>query len=406
MTDTHKPNSLAKIIIGLLILALSIHLAWYHVSKTLMDIAGVLGIFYILIYRKDLQGILEKKDWIWLAILASLPLSYLLSYSLHDTALDFEHFKNTLRIVIIGSVTYLIFTLHPKYSAAALERAIVICTLSGGAAGLYFWSLHDFSSRSTSGTNLIIIYASVLAGTTCVTLSILLNKTLKPHQCFLYAFAMLLGIAGVIASGSRGPALGMAFIFTIIFLCNKNKYLKFFYLSIMPIAFIALSQTQIMGSRLESMIHNIGSYFAEEGHEAARVTSSGIRLEMWYAALDYIPEKPLFGYGNQNLKNIFFADNRQNDYPLMMGSFEHVHNDILQAWLGRGLTGFFVLLLLFYYPYRKTRLSSPGDGSNTYIIISAYAITGLTDLCMVHTTSLSFYIVAVSALLAQSSGKI
>lgn len=77
------------------------------------------------------------------------------------------------------------------------------------------------------------------------------------------------------------------------------------------------------------------------------VTSVGQRLEQWRLAIHLIEQRPLAGWG---LEGYAQAKQKMVDQGLAHPSvmkYGHAHNEILDMWVKRGLTGL-ILLLLFY----------------------------------------------------------
>lgn len=400
--EINRHDKIAKIVFFLLISAISIHLAGYHISKTLMDIAGVISLGYIVLNLKPCFSNLKKQDFIWISILLALPASYAISYLLHGSTLDYEYAITTLRLSLIGVSTYTVIRLSTGLPSEKIEQALMLCALTGGAAGLYKWGVNDFSVRVSVGTNLTIIYASVLAATTAATIVSLIQGSVSSHYKFLFITAALLGTLGVIASGSKGPLASLLLVsFFILLTASSNRH-RAFMISAIVLVICFSAQTPLVKNRVTAVIEGSKLYFQEETYLQVRTGTPGTRLEMWRASIDSIQKNPLIGYGSWHLRTVFSEKIASNERSAHIGRFDHVHNDILQTMLSRGLLGLIVLLALLYYPAWKVKSRVKVEKILVTSIALTFSFNGLTDAVMLRTTSLSFFLIVVSMILALS----
>ncbi|CAM4045353.1 O-antigen ligase family protein [Vreelandella rituensis] len=78
--------------------------------------------------------------------------------------------------------------------------------------------------------------------------------------------------------------------------------------------------------------------------------SVGARLEMYRGALVLIRERPLVGYGHQGYQPAMQALEEKGVLSPGLGNYWHAHNDLLDAWVRRGLPGFLMVLALYLVP--------------------------------------------------------
>ena len=78
--------------------------------------------------------------------------------------------------------------------------------------------------------------------------------------------------------------------------------------------------------------------------------SSEIRVVMWQKALEIIKENPLIGIGTGDVKDKLQKNAEIEGYSIVKDRNFNVHNQYLETWMGIGVFGFIVLLLLFFVP--------------------------------------------------------
>lgn len=78
--------------------------------------------------------------------------------------------------------------------------------------------------------------------------------------------------------------------------------------------------------------------------------SVGARLEMYRGAFWLIYERPLMGYGHQGYLPAMQRLEAQGVLSPELGNYWHAHNDLLDAWVRRGLPGFLIVVSLYLIP--------------------------------------------------------
>ncbi len=81
-------------------------------------------------------------------------------------------------------------------------------------------------------------------------------------------------------------------------------------------------------------------------------SSMGIRLQLWYAALQIFLEHPIIGVGLNNFSKALLHLQQQHLISHHAASFAHAHNEFLCALATGGIVGFSLTLLLFILPMR------------------------------------------------------
>ncbi|MFU1520478.1 O-antigen ligase family protein [Vreelandella alkaliphila] len=84
--------------------------------------------------------------------------------------------------------------------------------------------------------------------------------------------------------------------------------------------------------------------------EGTDVGSIGARLEMYRGALWLIGEHPFMGYGHEGYQPAMQRLEAEGVLSPKLGNYWHAHNDLLDAWVRRGLLGMLVVLGLYLVP--------------------------------------------------------
>ena len=89
--------------------------------------------------------------------------------------------------------------------------------------------------------------------------------------------------------------------------------------------------------------------------EAVPYTSIGIRIHSWRAALEWIAERPLVGWGGEGRSLVMAHTAWLPDD--VKAEFGHLHNYLLEVWVAYGLLGVLVILVLAVWIGRGTWLA-------------------------------------------------
>lgn len=124
-------------------------------------------------------------------------------------------------------------------------------------------------------------------------------------------------------------------------------------------------------------------------------------------------EKPLSGWGDQELKNgkVQFIEQGISDPSIM--NYHHAHNDFLEQWARRGIIGVFTLIIIYTAPIYLLRSSTKkiNDQESRFFIITGiiiyfgYFISGLTSVFFTFVISHNFYLFSFIFLLSASEYK-
>jgi len=218
----------------------------------------------------------------------------------------------------------------------------------------------------------------------------------KGKRRILYALEMGLLSNSLIKCHSLGPLLAVvvamtAFLIITFIRCrDKFRMAVFAYILIFVILGVSSVNTWNIGADLgrtaddtKIIVKNMWETVDEETKEALNSVGSK-RGVLWINALRFIKERPIFGYGPDNLGGVYYAAGCTNDRP---------HNELLQfaASLGIPAMVFYVcglacLLLLFIRKFKQLTTWE----ICSYVVIGSYLISSLFGNTMYYTTPFYF----------------
>ena len=151
-------------------------------------------------------------------------------------------------------------------------------------------------------------------------------------------------------------------------------------------------------NRFESGITNISTGF----HEGKRApTSTGFRLDMWEASLVTIYDYPLTGIGAGNHAKYFQAldqEQRINANTDKLMRYNHMHNDIIQAWLSMGVIfgTLFLLYILYLITFFFNQVNHQRSSRVGLFACVSFILCGLTDVPAHSAVSLTLFLLITS----------
>ena len=147
---------------------------------------------------------------------------------------------------------------------------------------------------------------------------------------------ILLGFYSMLRAGSRGPFLSLIIVLTFWYF-SKDKYV---FKKILFFAFIFL----LLIIFVDSFLHLLG-YISPIMEERVRLTifegDSSERDPLYIGAITHFINSPIFGSQFALFESIGVYDGN--------GTFIYSHNIILDAFMGMGIIGGFLIIYFLYY---------------------------------------------------------
>ncbi|MGM0609192.1 MAG: O-antigen ligase family protein [Candidatus Muiribacteriota bacterium] len=192
--------------------------------------------------------------------------------------------------------------------------------------------------------------------------------SLKKYAQIILNFSILLfSLGGLIFTQTRQTfvALFFSFILTFIFIfflkiVRKNNFIMLFFLSIflLSVLFKVGNLDKRFDETDKSIDLLISSLFKNEKFDTFedRVnfyikelpgTGTGIRLKTWFAALPWIVEKPVLGWGSE--ARSFVIKNSEVISKSIVKRFGHLHNYHIEIILSYGFVGFVLVSSIYLW---------------------------------------------------------
>ncbi len=156
------------------------------------------------------------------------------------------------------------------------------------------------------------------------------------------------GILGSILSTARGGWIGVPVLVAVIFYIFRKTFSKKFFIGIG--LFLLLAVTAVALNPKTSMISRIHTATNEVQNYKNTSTSVGIRFDLWKSAIFMAQEKPLLGWGQENI----IAQREKLHKAGLIGAyavpFGHQHNQYLDDLSKRGVLGLAGIFAIFLIP--------------------------------------------------------
>ncbi|WP_107851122.1 O-antigen ligase family protein [Oceanimonas marisflavi] len=160
-------------------------------------------------------------------------------------------------------------------------------------------------------------------------------------------FAMLL-------TGTRGAYIAVpALSVLLIILYRKELGAKLLVLvaaatiSMPAASYMVVPQVQ---QRFDVLVNELVNY--ESGDASKAYSSSGLRLELWTAAIAAFRQSPIYGlnYNEREALNASLVDEGRVIPQVLSVSRGHAHSEYFEILAGRGILGLIALMMLFLVP--------------------------------------------------------
>lgn len=223
---------------------------------------------------------------------------------------------------------------------------------------------------------------------------------------YLFIAGIASGIFASLLSGARGGWIALPIALAFFFFQNtfhadkRRTLLLILGLLFASLAFYFTQSFSFLQLRIQDAISDVYQYYYENNSN----TSIGIRFTLWQSGLDLIAQRPFVGWGT--LDNYIKLTGDQSD---IFRQFSHFHNELLDAFVKRGLLGVLALLALYLLPglafYRQMKTDSVSVKAHAgagLILVLATAVFGLTQSFFCHASGVMVYAFMLVILWAQT----
>jgi len=199
------------------------------------------------------------------------------------------------------------------------------------------------------------------------------SNKLKISLLLVISILILLFTYLVLVTQSRQVWLGLisvAIVGPISYLViNKGKNLKFILISSLVIigVLFLISTTTIVQKRLlqeQNVVYSI-----LDKNKAIEMTSIGVRINSWLAAIDWIKRHPVIGLDSEAISEVINQSERFDDN--LKKKYGHLHNFFIETLVAYGFIGLFLIIALYYFIIKSTQTSSISEDERKYYLLAS-----------------------------------
>lgn len=347
-------------------------------------------------------GDVLRQYWPLHLAMASVCLAVLLN-QISSGNFSLKFYDRGLRLAIFPLIFWVLFFV-PLRHIKLLQWSFFLAAVVAAVKAYVFTDAGNFRDGNI-GFLSIIAYSDItlLAGVLClVCLGWHKRKTVPVF--ILSVLACVAGAYTTMLTATRGSwlAVPLLMIFFFFFL-NVKRRQKLWWGGALVLALVLIfSWNQQARNRFLSTQSDLANYSQGEG----RKTSTGIRLQLWGAALKLIAREPVFGIGRENYESSIREMAARGEVTKDVVLLAHSHNEILFNTVISGIFGLLAILAVYvapgYYFARELRHEvaevRTAARSGCAVVISFFAF-GLTDLMFFWPVLGGYYVIATGIFL-------
>ncbi|SEQ91958.1 O-antigen ligase [Amphritea atlantica] len=403
MAMFYKEGLAGQFVIYCVLFALVIYLAANELANGLLIVGGLVSLFIFGRRYRVLTDGIGKEDITWIFTLLLYPMCFLYAFILYQSKIDAETFVEFFRISLLVVMVFLVARKSRVLTFTTLKVAISVFAGLTGSLGIIVWFIQG-GGRISVGTSLINMYALLITCAAGMVMLFCLIESVDMKKLY-YRACFITAVGGVFASGSKSAILALICVFlclSVFHVFRNRGRLKDILILLMPLILFGSMMNPF--SRIESMISSVDMYVEEQSERSSTVSSTGQRVQMYRAAIVGILDEPFLGKGTWRLGEIFPDRIESGSLAISTKRYVHVHNEILQAWLTRGVPGVLLLLMLFLVPMKAVKSSDLFPKGCIYITLFVYMIFAMFEAPLNANVSYAFFMIVISLLLACRSG--
>ncbi len=302
-----------------------------------------------LIYLKPNLEMLNEDDKRLLYTFLFFSLSFFISVYLDSSQM--RELDRPSRFILV--IPVLILLLQYKNHKEWLWYGLVIGAV--GAFSIAFYDRYFLGIHRASGGIVPIMFGNtaMMMGLMCFVASMFFFSLKQKGMVAISVFAGACGITASFLSGTRGGWIALPLVGCFILWQSRSLLSRKILLSSLGIAMVfillvvSIPQTGVQ-KRISKTVSSLTQYYQGTNIN----TSLGMRFDMWKTAFYFAQEAPVFGVGEyaQRIGKKQLVEQRV--IPASMLSFNHAHNEFINALSQRGIVGLAFLLALYLIPMR------------------------------------------------------
>jgi len=326
-------------------------------------------------------------------------LSALLTYALvgiatnlihHMSSRDYDNFSR-----FVFAIPVLLLLLRIRIAPVYFWLGLVVGALGAGVVAISDFFIHG--ELRAAGHNNAIQFGDI-----AILFAVMLFAGLSwaKHHSNLMLNVFMLAIASAIfaslLSGARGGWLALLCVLALLYFYSglyrdRKKALRYAVTIVLGLlVFYQFPQPGLLQARIHDALVDIQQYQATLNSQ----TSLGARFVLWQTSFDMFRLQPVFGWGSLQA----YVQVTPNA-PEVLQTFNHMHNDFLDALVKRGVIGAFGLLVIYFIPayifYARLSLSSVAAQAAALAgvnLVLATFVCGWTQSFFSHSSGVMVYV--------------
>lgn len=345
-----KNNKLATFVnfaVGFFFLSVLIIKGGYNYAPILLILTGLGYFIHSVIIRREKWSPTQDEKWLIISCLFYFSL-FVLSVIIHDGRL--RELDNPSRVLLL--LPLLLLFHHYPIRCKSIFYTIPLGALIAGLIALYdrFYLLSPLAYTPRimhiQGGGLAM---SLAMFSLVITIYFAIKTRFKlTALCLL---CVIFGMLGSFLSTARGSWVGIIPIILFILWAYRQFISTRFFVSLVTlISLVVITAIAIPNTRIAERFHaakdEINAYVKHDNGS----TSVGARFDMWKSALLMAQEKPLFGWGSEQIIEERKKQHQKGLISQYAIQFNHAHNQFLDDLSKRGLFGLIALLGIYFIP--------------------------------------------------------
>lgn len=179
----------------------------------------------------------------------------------------------------------------------------------------------------------------------------LISKSHNIKAIIVYSVIIIFALINIYFLDSKASYIStplIIFYFGVSYFYKKNKISTIIALIILSIGSLSII---LQNPRFQESYSKITSYKKIIKSPELENSSTSLRILAWNATIEVIKENAIFGVGAGDVKDELIKKYEELNYVYLVKYKLNSHNQFLETWLGQGLVGFILLLLLFIVPF-------------------------------------------------------
>ncbi len=306
-------------------------LLWKNMKPVLIFSAMFLSVLVGMTYT-------ENTEFGWTDVV--LKLSFLL-FALHFAMIPQGFIRKSDISIILKAFIFTVFAVSIELVIMSAWRFLETSDLNV----FYYTGLVYYQHPSYIGLSVVFSIMYILHN--YITNNTLYKKTTK----FRYLFMMAWMVVFLFLLQSKAAILTYIFIVILAlgFLIFQTRKLRMAIQSLVVLSIITIAATFLVPNSLERF-SEVRKNATTPSTNNSNKESTAARVHLWKTAISVIGEKPFWGYGTGDARDVYNKKLLANGFVENNDFSYNTHSQYLQSLMTTGLPGLVSLLLLLFYP--------------------------------------------------------